>query len=275
MEDKAQRAKGTESQRKAVSGGYYLKARCIEKSAVYRMPPHVREIWDLFIRKAMWRDGTDLKRGQLLITYKQIQEELAWEIGYCRHTYKKHEIDTAIRALKKATMVTTSKTTRGMIVNVLNYATYQDFQSYETDSDKDTIPTPSRHATGYDREVNNTEKELIEDEDAREAFEILTSEPRLAALSVEQFLDILPVDVDDLSASANTVAREARMNGEPIRHPALFVASRLSASGKKNDVGEFPKKNRAPVLQLLRPSGHVSQRERMAQRFEQLAGGAA
>lgn len=275
MEEKAQRAKGTESQRKSVSGGYYLKARCIEKSAVYRMPPHVREIWDLFIRKAMWRDGTDLKRGQLLITYKQIQEELAWFIGNRRHTYAKHDIGNTVRMLKKATMITTRKTTRGIIITVLNYVTYQNFDSYENNTENNTETTAQQHGYVHDREVREYNKALIEDEEAREAFEILTSEPRLAALSVEQFLDILPVDVDDLSAAAQTVAREARMNGEPIRHPALFVAARLPASGKKNDAGEFLKKNRARAFQLLRPAGHVSQRERMAQRFEQLTGGAA
>lgn len=256
--------------------GYYLMARRIDESPIAKMPPHVREIWHLLIRKAMWRDGTDLKRGQLLTTFKQIQDDLSWMVGYRRQTYGKHHIETALNLLAKATMIRKARTTRGLIITVLNYGVYQDFETYETDSETDLKQSWNGNETGHDREVKNTKKELIEEEDAREAFEILQSEPRLSTLTVEQFITIL-AGLDqrpaDLPGAARSVSHEARMNGEAIRHPAVFVEARLPAVAEKMSAGENPKKNRAPALQLLRPAGVVSQRERLAQKAEEMMQG--
>lgn len=261
--------------------GYYLMARRIDESPVSKMPPHVREIWHLLIRKAMWRDGTDLKRGQLLITYKQIQDDLSWVVGYRRHTYQKHHIDTALNLLAAPTlkptaappMIRKARTTRGIVVTVLNYDTYQNFKTYETDSETDLEPTAKLCENRHDREGREYNKELIEEEDARIAFDILKSESRLSSLNTEQFNAILS-GMDprpaDLPAAARSVAREARMNGKEIQHPAVFIEARLRAVAEKKDVGENPKKNRAPALVLLRPAGAVDQRDRLRQKAEQL-----
>jgi len=39
-------------QHAAIPKGYALKARAIEDSEIARTPPHVREIWDLYLRKS-------------------------------------------------------------------------------------------------------------------------------------------------------------------------------------------------------------------------------
>ena len=114
-----------------IKGGYYLKAKKFQDSWIAKAPPHVREIWDLFLRKAFYKDMDTLNRGQLLITYSEIIEELAWFVGYRKMTYKKHHCEIAMKALLKQNMIATTKTTRGVIVTVLNYDRYQTVENYE------------------------------------------------------------------------------------------------------------------------------------------------
>jgi len=114
-----------------IDGGYYLKARRIQEGPVAHAPPHVREIWDWLIRNANYSDREFLERGQCLCTYRDIQEGLAWWVGWRKCTYSKWDCEKAMKWLKKEVMVTTEKTTKGMIVTVCNYELYQDPTAYE------------------------------------------------------------------------------------------------------------------------------------------------
>lgn len=119
-----------------INGGYYIKARCWLESDIAHAPPHVREIWDWLISQANHKDqkkgGVVYRRGQVITTYKDIQEALHWMVGWRKMTYKKHDCENAMKWLKKATMVTTRKTTRGLIINIINYDKYQNPENYES-----------------------------------------------------------------------------------------------------------------------------------------------
>lgn len=117
-----------------IKGGYYIKAKCIQESDVARMPPCVREIWDYILLRANWKDGKpqkDFKRGQVRLTYKDIMDGLHWMVGWRKTTYSKWDCERAMKALTKATMIATSKTTKGLIITVLNYAKFQNPENYE------------------------------------------------------------------------------------------------------------------------------------------------
>ena len=115
-----------------IPGGYYMKARKIQESAIMHAPPHIREIWDLFLCRACHSDNKYLQRGQLRITYKEIREDLHWMVGWRKMTYSKWDCEKALKWLKKATMITTRKTTVGMVVTICNYDTYQTPANYES-----------------------------------------------------------------------------------------------------------------------------------------------
>jgi hypothetical protein len=118
-----------------IKGGYYIKARCIQESDIAHCPPHFREIWDWLLMQANHKkkeNGQRLDRGQVLTSYKAISDGLSWKVGYRIERYKKHEIQSAMKWLMKHTMVATTKTTRGMVVTILNYDKYQDQKNYET-----------------------------------------------------------------------------------------------------------------------------------------------
>ena len=128
-----------------IKGGYYLKARCIEESEIAHAPPHVREIWDYLLRTVNYKDkktnGIIIKRGQTMRSYSDIQEALSWKAGWRKMTYSKNDCETAMNWLKKHTMIHTQKTTRGMIITVLNYDEYQNPENYENDNETYRIHT--------------------------------------------------------------------------------------------------------------------------------------
>ena len=124
-----------------------MKARKVQESWIAKAPPHVREIWDFIIMKANYKDCGEIKRGQLLTTYSEIQEGLAWFVGYRKESYKKHHCEIAMKALTRERMIATTKTTRGMVITVLNYDKYQDPKNYERYGENDNETTTKLQPT--------------------------------------------------------------------------------------------------------------------------------
>lgn len=129
-----------------IQGGYYIWARQEEESWIAQAPPHVREVFRLLVRRANYRDHGRIRRGQCLITFKEIAEDLSWRSGYRKHKYTKTQIDNAFRSLRREEMITTTKSSRGMIVSVVNYEKYQDPDNYDTaTTDHTTTATTVDH----------------------------------------------------------------------------------------------------------------------------------
>jgi len=122
-----------------IEGGYYLKARCIQESEIAYAPPHIREIWDWLIKEANHKPkkthGTIIERGQVFTTYSDILNGLQWKIGWRVERYTKWQCESAMKFLRKGVMITTQKTTRGMIITILNYERYQNPKNYESHSE--------------------------------------------------------------------------------------------------------------------------------------------
>jgi hypothetical protein len=127
-----------------IEGGYFIKARRVQQSKVMHFAPAVREIWDYLIMSAMFKDGKNgIKRGQCLMTYDEILEALHWFVGFRKMRYTKHQCEGAMKVLVKEHMITTQKTTRGMLITVVNYDIYQDFNSYEAGNEAGNKATRS------------------------------------------------------------------------------------------------------------------------------------
>ena len=144
-----------------IKGGYYLKARCIQNSEISVMPPHVREIWDWLLKEANHTNrkvnGKTISRGQVIRTYDDIREGLKWKIGWRKCTYTKWQCEIAMKLLKKATMITTAKTTRGIIITICNYNFYQNPKNYESHSGSHRKATMKPQTTDT---INKNDKEL-------------------------------------------------------------------------------------------------------------------
>ena len=62
-------------------------------------------------------------------------------VGWRKEAYSKSDCETAMKWLKKHTMITTTKTTRGLIVTILNYDIYQNPKNYENHTNDYTVTT--------------------------------------------------------------------------------------------------------------------------------------
>lgn len=144
-----------------------MQPRAIDESEVARFPPHVREIWMYLLRKANHRNDetSGLKRGQLITSYSEIIEDLSWFVGYRKESYKKHHCGTAMRVLTKEAMITTTKTTRGLIITICKYDHYQSPENYETNTETNNEQTGNKQWTST---INKNDKNDKNDKKNRE-----------------------------------------------------------------------------------------------------------
>jgi len=103
-----------------IEGGYIIVARKMFKSELMDKPPLYFKLWGWMFDRAMWKDGDKLKRGQFVTTIAEMRDAMSYKVGYRKLTPTKDEIRSAYEAFAKATMITTTKTTRGMVISVFN-----------------------------------------------------------------------------------------------------------------------------------------------------------
>jgi hypothetical protein len=229
-----------------IPGGYYIKARCIADSDVAHAPPHVREIWDFFLRRAMFRDGRHVERGALSTSYTEIRSALAWSVGWRKVRYTKSQCESAMKWLKKADMITTRRTTHGFIITVCNYERYQCPANYES-HEEGVAETAGMPQTPDATEKKEKNKEVnLSPGEGDTVHRLLVESPSLRAMTYEQDMKVrqdfkaTPWPLDWQAIAQATVA-EAELMSEPIRNPALFWRRQI----QKAVDGEFPTKTPA------------------------------
>lgn len=190
---------------KKILGGYVVKARKIKNSPVHKMPPYVREIWDYCLREANHSRGYYgpyiIERGQLFRAYKDIREDLSWYIGYRKVMYNENHTKKAMKALREARMITTSKELGGVLITILKYDFYQDPKNYESTKERTTENTTKEplknHPIPDNNKKNKNEKnnKNIEDipqnefaEDDQEEFYLTKKKRKLIGKRLETFL---------------------------------------------------------------------------------------
>ncbi|MEI6831309.1 MAG: hypothetical protein WCK61_01230 [Candidatus Omnitrophota bacterium] len=146
-----------------IAGGYILLARRLLDSNVMMGAPILLKLWVWFLLKANHLPYKNIERGQVFTTIEGMREACAYKIGYRVVRPSKDQIRSAYEALTKATMITTAKTTRGLIVSICNYDYYQNPKNYETHNEKatKTLRSQSTPHTIYKnvKNDNNDKKE--------------------------------------------------------------------------------------------------------------------
>jgi len=145
-----------------IKGGYYIKARKIQDSEIAKAPPHIREIWDWLIKKVDYNNKGKYGPGTTFTTLKEISDELSWYVGYRKMSYSKSNCETALRWLRKRTMITTTRSTRGMFITICNYEYYQDPKNYEIDTEmnNETAASSTTRPARYIKEIKEKKKEI-------------------------------------------------------------------------------------------------------------------
>jgi len=121
----------------------------IDSDIFYKKPDKWFKIWFYIVNKVNHGDNKQFKRGQGFFKYEWIQEKTAATSS---------EIDHCIRWLKSAKQIATQKATRGMIITVLQYDLYQNFDTYKSDTKSDTIgETKAKQKRNKSDTINNND----------------------------------------------------------------------------------------------------------------------
>lgn len=140
-----------------IDGGATIWARqTVDSEIFYEKPDKWFKIWFYIVNKVNFMDNHKFRRGQNFIKYQWIEDATG---------ATKNQVDMFIRWAKEVKMLTTQKTTRGMIVNVLKYEVYQDLENYGNDTENETKPKQKRNRN--DTILKNDKKDKNEKNTAR------------------------------------------------------------------------------------------------------------
>ena len=112
-----------------IPDGCIMLARKIQDSAIWDKPADWLKIWIYFLQGVNHNGTTRFSRGENFFNVV----EMARDCGVSRHS-----IYNFMKWAKSTTLVTTRKTTRGVVLTVLNYDKYQTLDNYKYDTENDT-----------------------------------------------------------------------------------------------------------------------------------------
>jgi uncharacterized phage protein (TIGR02220 family) len=146
------------------------------ESEIWEKPPLYIKVWMYLLMQAQHKPYKGLKRGQLSTSIPEIIEAVAWRVGARKERPTKDQVFQILDWLRstktqrspdesnaKATMITTTKATQSMLINVDGYCHYQDISNYESnDESNDENPTKpvrkQREPDNTNKNVNNVNK---------------------------------------------------------------------------------------------------------------------
>lgn len=151
-----------------IPGGYFIKARKIKDSDIAHCAPVIREVWDWLLMECNHKPYNGINRGQCVRRIADIQDGLHWYVGYRKMTYSKTQCEGALEHLRKTQMITTAKTTRGLIITICNYEFYQNPKNYEDNNEgnKKTTRRQQHPDTIYKNDKNDKNEMLVAGADA-------------------------------------------------------------------------------------------------------------
>ena len=131
--------------------GAILLARVTMNSDIWeKKPSWWLKVWTYILMKVNHKGNKMFNRGSNFFNRNWIYDDCK----LVNDRIKADSIDNVIRWLRDEKMITTQKTTRGIIINVCNYETYQDLASYRNDTANET---ETRQKRDRNETINNNE----------------------------------------------------------------------------------------------------------------------
>jgi len=162
---------------KKIRGGATIWARqTIDSDVFFWRPDKWFKIWFYIVNKVNHQDSKLFKRGSNFMTYEEISRSTK---------ASKNQIDGFVRYSKSQLMLTTQKTTRGMVVSVLKYDFFQDLNNYRNDTENDIVTeTETKHNRSITDTINNNDNNDKNDNNGT------TSEVNLAGNETNKVLSL-------------------------------------------------------------------------------------
>ncbi|WP_337033240.1 hypothetical protein [Paenibacillus illinoisensis] len=155
--------------------GWISLHRKLIESEIWEKPPLYIKVWVFLLLSAQHSNYKGLKPGQVRTSIPEIIDACKWRVGARIERPTKDQIYQIIEWLRKpnegvhesnakATMITTTKATQGMLINISNYAVYQDSDrdesNDESNDEKATNPLrKQRTPNNINNNVNNNNNE--------------------------------------------------------------------------------------------------------------------
>jgi hypothetical protein len=136
-----------------IQGGCILLARQILSSGIWRKPPEYLKIFIYILLKVNHKDNKLFPRGSNFFNFTTELDEISG--------VTKNQVYDFLRWAKseKADLLTTQKTTRGVVIKVNNYDTYQEMENYKLQhkfqDSSNTAPTQLQNDSNT---INNNER---------------------------------------------------------------------------------------------------------------------
>jgi hypothetical protein len=114
-----------------IKGGYVLLPCKLLTGEVMDTSPLVLKLWVWMLLQASPKNHGTLKRGRFFTRVKDIQEAMAYRVGFRIKKPTIKEIRSAMDILMKGGMMDTMKGTHGQVITIKDYDLYQNPANYE------------------------------------------------------------------------------------------------------------------------------------------------
>jgi len=124
-------------------------SRQLINSKIWHKPPHYVKIWIYLLLKANHADrrsGQKLNRGQCLVALRELCDAISYCRGYALRRPTKDSAWRALEWLREERMIATARTTRGLVITIVNYCRYQNPVNYERDGHREEAAASTRRA---------------------------------------------------------------------------------------------------------------------------------
>jgi hypothetical protein len=120
-----------------VEKGGIIIARKIIESEIWDKPPLYIKVWLYLLLRAQHKQYKGLEKGQLITSIPDIIKDCSWKVGAVRKYPTKDQVYQVIDWMRKESakatdesndltaMITTTKATQKLLVNISNYGLYQ------------------------------------------------------------------------------------------------------------------------------------------------------
>lgn len=135
-----------------IRGGFTMWARqTVDSDIFYSKPDKWFKVWFFLVNHVNHTDNKHFQRGTNFVSYSGIQEKTG---------ATKAQIDMFMRWSKKCGMLTTRKTTRGIIITVSKYGVFQDSDKYKNDTKNEMKTTQKRHRNDTINKNDNNDNKI-------------------------------------------------------------------------------------------------------------------
>ncbi len=148
---------------KKIRGGYFQIARQIFNSDIWKNKPSSWiKVWIYILGHVNHKKTSDFDRGEGYFNFSEDRKNIGLDIS-------RDQIKKIIGWLRTSTMISTTKSTRGMRIKVLRYEDYQCIENYTSTTKSTSVGTvkaPEKHqrSTTINKNVKNEKNDNISSE---------------------------------------------------------------------------------------------------------------